>query len=192
MPCPFLHKKEDNNSSQIAFFVGLPTNRSLRHALVKNRVWWWTTKSPTHPTPLWSPLRRTTCRPWQGLRRRGDGVVMCEPEVVHTRDHPAGTEPVQNTHPSLSTLTDIVTWQQRCSDLLSSPKTLPDRALDARIPMERALDFLQLGALEGFRDVDFLQLRGLDFLQLFLPGLPVQELHFLQLFRGHSTHQSSS
>ena len=95
---------------------------------------------------------------------------MCEREVVHTKDHPARTELVLDTHPSLSRVTDTVTRQQRCSDLLSSllrraaelldflcfspfvwvfqdihvRKTLPDRALDARILMERALDFLHL------------------------------------------------
>ena len=45
---------------------------------------------------------------------------MCEREVVHIKDRPARTELVQDMHPSLSRVTDTVTRQQRCSDLLSS------------------------------------------------------------------------
>ena len=37
-----------------------------------------------------------------GFWRRGDGAVMYEREVVHSGDHPARPELLQNTHPSLS------------------------------------------------------------------------------------------
>ena len=45
-----------------------------------------------------------------GLGRRGDGAVMYKREVVHSRDHPASTELVQNTDARVARLADMVTW----------------------------------------------------------------------------------
>ena len=45
------------------------------------------------------------------LWRRGDEPVMHKREVAHSRDHPASTKLVENTHSNLSRLAHVVTQQ---------------------------------------------------------------------------------